>query len=88
MTQLFFIHVTGRHAHPKCSCVPPPPCEGLNLFAEHDEGDGGADKEHAADECGRKGLVGVIRGGTATAKRRGKQFSPPFVFEGRVGLWG
>ena len=65
-----------------------PPCEGLNLFAEHDEGDGGADKEHAAAECGRKGLVGVIRGGTATAKRRGKQFSSPFVFEGRVGLWG
>ena len=56
------------------------PCEGLNLPAEHDEGDGGADKEYAAAECGRKGLVGVIRSGTATAKRRGKQFSPPFVF--------
>ena len=64
------------------------PCEGLNLFAEHGEGDGGADKEHAADECGRKGLVGVIRGGTATAKKRGKQFSSPFDFEGRVGRWG
>ena len=48
------------------------PCEGLNLPAEHDEGDGGADKEYAAAECGRKGLVGVIRSGTATAKRRGK----------------
>ena len=57
-----------------------PPCEGLNLFAEHDEGDGGADKEHAADEYGRKEFIGVIRSGTATAKRRGKQFSPPFVF--------
>ena len=56
------------------------PGGGLNLFAGHDEGDGGADKEHAADEYGRKEFIGVIRSGTATAKRRGKQFSPPFVF--------
>ena len=79
MTQPFFIHVTGdmriRNV-PACR----PPCEGLNLFAGHDEGDGGADKDHAVDEGGRKGLVGVIRSGTATAKRRRKQFSPPFVF--------
>ena len=33
------------------------PGEGLNLFAKHDEGDGGADKDHAADECGRKRFV-------------------------------
>ena len=64
------------------------PGEGLNLFAGHDEGDRGADKDYAAGEYGRKGLVGVIRSGTATAKRQRKQFSSPFVFGGRVGLWG
>jgi hypothetical protein len=33
------------------------PGNGLNLPAEHDEGDGRADEDHAADEGGRKGFV-------------------------------
>ena len=33
------------------------PGNGLNLSAEHDEGDGRADEDHAADEGGRKGFV-------------------------------
>ena len=32
------------------------PGNGLNLPAEHDEGDGRADEDHAADEGGRKGF--------------------------------
>ena len=33
------------------------PGNGLNLPAEHDEGDGRADEDHAADEGGRKGFI-------------------------------
>ena len=33
------------------------PGNGLNLPAEHDEGDGRADEDHAADEGGCKGFI-------------------------------